>query len=150
MSSVDPQVAYVLGVLESIPGYVEAFEEAFPDEEAPLTYDNVDKAIGAFERKLMTPAPYLHDGSIVSLEEIVGKMAEYQLGRVLSDEEVALIVTFLGSLKGEVHEEFVAEPTLPETAPKRRRATTIPQPTEQGRTGDRTLSEGNSDAAGAD
>lgn len=44
--------------LAGIPGYVEAFAAAFPDEAKPLTYTNVAKAIAAFERKLVTPAPF--------------------------------------------------------------------------------------------
>jgi len=197
-----PDADYVLKVLNSIPGYVEAFAEAFPEDEEPLTYDNVGKAIGAFERKLMTPSrfdaylegdegaltseekeglnlfittgcitchngmgvgghmfqklglvkewpsedlgrfevtgneadkyffkvpslrniaetgPYLHDGSIETLEEITSKMAEYQLGRVLSDEEVASIVTFMKALTGPIDEEFIAEPELPADGPE--------------------------------
>ncbi len=45
----------VVEVLKSIPGYVDAFAVAFPGEPDPVTYDNMAKAIGAFERKLMTP-----------------------------------------------------------------------------------------------
>ena len=43
-------------VLNSIPGYVEAFKKAFPTEASPVSYDNFGKAIGAFERKLLTPS----------------------------------------------------------------------------------------------
>ncbi|MBL9116526.1 MAG: cytochrome-c peroxidase [Verrucomicrobiaceae bacterium] len=43
-------------VLKSIPGYVDAFKKAFPNEANPVSYDNFGKAIGAFERKLMTPS----------------------------------------------------------------------------------------------
>ena len=39
-----------------MPEYVEAFKKAFPNEPKPVTYDNIGKAIGAFERKLMTPS----------------------------------------------------------------------------------------------
>ena len=69
-------------------------------------------------RNITETGPYLHDGSIESLDKIVSKMAEYQLGRDLQDEEVASIITFLGSLKGEIDEEFIAEPTLPEDGPE--------------------------------
>jgi cytochrome c peroxidase len=41
-------------VLSSVPGYVAAFRKAFPNEEHPVTFDNVGRAIGAFERKLTT------------------------------------------------------------------------------------------------
>lgn len=196
-----PDEAYVLNVLKSIPGYVEAFAKAFPDEKDPLTYANVGKAIGAFERKLMTPSrfddflkgdesaltdaekkglnlfvttgctvchngmgvgghlfqklglvkewptkdlgrfehtkneadkyffkvpslrnitetgPYLHDGSISSLEEIVSKMAEFQLGRTISAEETKSIVAFLGSLKGRVDADYIKKPDLPADGP---------------------------------
>jgi len=51
-----PNPAYVLKVLKSIPEYVAAFKEAFPGEANPVTYPNIGKAIGAFERKLVTPS----------------------------------------------------------------------------------------------
>lgn len=51
-----PDADFVIKVLKSIPGYVEAFKAAFPGEEDPITYDNFGKAVGAFERKLMTPS----------------------------------------------------------------------------------------------
>ena len=196
-----PDEAYVLRVLKSIPGYVEAFAKAFPEDPESVTYANVGKAIGAFERKLMTPskfddflkgdekaltdaekhglnlfvttgctvchngmgvgghlyqklglvkewptkdlgrfaatkneadkyffkvpslrnitetAPYLHDGSIASLEEMVAKMAEYQLGRTISAEDTKAIVAFLGSLKGRVDENYIKKPELPSDGP---------------------------------
>jgi cytochrome c peroxidase/glucose/arabinose dehydrogenase len=46
-------------------------------------------------------APYYHDGSIATLEEAVRHMAEAQLNRKLSKQQVDAIVTFLGSLTGE-------------------------------------------------
>lgn len=196
-----PDADYVLNVLGSIPGYVDAFAKAFPGEEKPLTYENVGKAIGAFERKLLTPAPfdaylkgddqalddeqkrglnlfvttgctvchngmgvgghlyqklglvkewptqdlgryeatkvetdkfffkvpslrnitetgpYLHDGSIGSLDEIVAKMAEHQLGRTLPEADVKSISAFLGSLKGTIDAAYIAKPELPADGP---------------------------------
>lgn len=53
-----PDADTVIKVLKSIPGYQEAFEEAFPGEADPINYDNFGNAVGAFERKLMTPAPW--------------------------------------------------------------------------------------------
>jgi cytochrome c peroxidase len=50
--------AYVLRTIKSIPGYVEQFKGAFPGEEDPINMTNLGKAIGAFERGLMTPAPF--------------------------------------------------------------------------------------------
>jgi len=46
----------VVAVLKSIPGYVSAFARAFPGDTDPLKYDNVARAIGAFERRLVTYA----------------------------------------------------------------------------------------------
>ncbi len=46
----------VIAVLKSIPEYVAAFQAAFPGAKDAVTYDNMGKAIGAFERKLITPA----------------------------------------------------------------------------------------------
>ena len=197
-----PDEEYVLKVLKSIPGYVEAFKAAFPDQKDPLTYKNVGNAIGAFERRLLTPAPwdaflkgddsaltddqkkglnlfmskgcttchngagvgghmyqklglvkpwptkdkgraevkgfehlegffkvpslrnitetgpYLHDGSVASLDEMVKKMAEHQAGQTVTDEESALIIKFLESLKGEVTpEDLAVVPELPADGP---------------------------------
>lgn len=48
----------VVAVLETIPEYTLLFQAAFPGEEKPVTYDNMAKAIGAFERGLVTPSPF--------------------------------------------------------------------------------------------
>lgn len=53
-----PDEATVETTLRSIPGYVEAFAAAFPGEPEPVTYENMAKAIGAFERGLVTPSPF--------------------------------------------------------------------------------------------
>ena len=45
--------------LKAIPGYVEAFEKAFPDAPDPITYGNIENAIALFEATLITPnAPF--------------------------------------------------------------------------------------------
>jgi cytochrome c peroxidase len=66
----------VLAVIESIPEYVQAFQKAFPGEKQPVTYDNMAKAIGAFERKLMTPDRFdkllAGDAAALSDEEKAG------------------------------------------------------------------------------
>ncbi|MCH9682070.1 MAG: c-type cytochrome [Deltaproteobacteria bacterium] len=196
--------ASVVATLASIPGYVEAFGKAFPGQPNAVSYDNMANAIGAFERRLMTPGPfdeflggkltaldeaqlrglalfmdtgciqchvgpglggteykklgatkdwpglkdegrakvtrgpndkfmfkvpslrnvtetgpYLHDGSIDSLEEMVAKMAEYQLAKdEVPPDELAALVAFLGSLKGTLPTEYIAEPTLPADGPE--------------------------------
>jgi cytochrome c peroxidase len=187
--------------LKAIPGYVSAFQRAFPGESAPVTYDNVGRAIGAFERGLTTPsrwdsylkgdksalspaevdglklftnvgcmvchtgeflggnsyqragavepwpnqtdegraavtknaadrmmfkvptlrniaktAPYFHDGSAKTLDVAVRMMGKHQLGLELEDGEVRSIVTWLGSLTGELPMSYIAVPTLPPDA----------------------------------
>jgi len=49
----------------------------------------------------LTP-PYLHDGSLPSLEMVVGVMATYQLGRALDVEQIDDVVAFLASLTGTI------------------------------------------------
>ncbi len=197
-----PSADFVVDVLKSIPGYVEAFKAAFPGEADAINYNNFGKAVGAFERKLVTPGrwdeflkgkkdaltaseakgyetfakagcvtchngpavggamyqklglikawpeladmgrfeatkqdsdkrffkvpslrnitetgPYLHDGSVKTLEDMVNKMAEHQLGKTLTAEENASIVTFLKSLKGQLPKAYIAQPKLPESGP---------------------------------
>ena len=46
--------------------------------------------------------PYFHDGSVESLEEAVAIMAEVQLNKQLTDEEIENITAFLKTLTGEV------------------------------------------------
>lgn len=193
-----PDEATVIATLKSMPEYPELFRKAFPGEAEPINYENFAKAVGAFERKLVTPsrwdkylegdrnaltaeekagfnkfmatgcatchpgaylggtsyqklgakkawpnqkdtgrhqvtkagkdrmffktpslrniektAPYLHDGSVASLEETIHLMAEYQLAKKLSDAEVASIVTWLKSLTGELPLDFIRKPELP-------------------------------------
>jgi cytochrome c peroxidase len=71
-----PTSAVVVQVLESMPEYVELFARAFPGERKPITYDNMARAIGAFERRLMTPSRWdaLLNGDDAALtpEEQVG------------------------------------------------------------------------------
>ena len=53
-----PDADLVLSRLRTIPEYVELFKKAFPADEDPLTYDNIAKAIAAFERTLLTPSRF--------------------------------------------------------------------------------------------
>ncbi|MFN3197456.1 MAG: cytochrome-c peroxidase [Bradymonadia bacterium] len=53
-----PSEEVVITTLKSMPKYVDAFKAAFPEEADPVTYDNFARAVGAFERKLVTPGPW--------------------------------------------------------------------------------------------
>lgn len=192
-----PDEGSVLAALNGIPGYVEAFEAAFPGE--AISYDNMAKAIATFERKLVTPGrfdeflagnldalnadevaglnlfidaqcvtchngvavggtmyqklgnvkpwpnyndegrakhtkaeadkyffkvpslrniaktgPYMHDGSVDNLEQMVAMMAEYQTTKgKLSDTEMRQMLAFLESLTGTPPATLIAAPQLP-------------------------------------
>lgn len=193
-----PNETAVLNVLNSIPEYVSLFKEAFPESNNPVSYNNLGLAIGAFERKLVSPsrfdeflggnkdaltaaeklgfkkftevgcaachngaliggsmyqkaglvkpwpnqkdlgrfnvtkneaeklffkvpslrniektAPYFHDGSVADLNQAVQMMAEHQLGKTLSQQDIAAIVAWLKSLTGKIDAEYTIEPTLP-------------------------------------
>ena len=198
--------AAVEAVVVSIPGYEPLFKKAFPDDPKPITYDNLAKAIGAYERTLVTPSrfdrfldgdaaaltqpeqaglktfmevgcvtchngpavgggmfqklgmalpypglkdegrvkvtkietdrfnfkvpslrnvdktgPYLHDGSVRTLGEMVTLMAHYQLGKTLGKDEVSSIVSFLKALTGTLPKQAIVPPkALPsgKTTPK--------------------------------
>ena len=57
-------------------------------------------------RNVAQSAPYLHDGSAATLEEVVGLMGWHQLGRKLPDSEIADLVAFLESLTGELPDAY--------------------------------------------
>jgi cytochrome c peroxidase len=76
--------AEVETVLRGIPGYVTAFRAAFPGEAEPVTFDNMGKAIAAFERVLVTPSRWdkflKGDSTALSSEEQLGFTAFRQAG----------------------------------------------------------------------
>ncbi len=48
----------VVATLKSMPAYVEGFAASFPGDADAVTFDNMAKAIEAFEATLLTPAPF--------------------------------------------------------------------------------------------
>jgi cytochrome c peroxidase len=53
-----PSYEAVENKLREIKGYRELFQKAFPGEANPITVGNFAKAVGAFERTLVTPSPF--------------------------------------------------------------------------------------------
>ncbi len=51
-----PSEQQILATLNSMPEYVAAFQKAFPESNPAVTFDNFALAVGAFERKLVTPS----------------------------------------------------------------------------------------------
>lgn len=54
----EPDFAAAMAKIEAIPEYAPMFRAAFPGEKNPVSQDNWGKAIGAYERTLMTPSPF--------------------------------------------------------------------------------------------
>ena len=195
-----PHEEFVIDRIKGIEMYKQLFAEAFPNESEPINYVNLGKAIGSFERQLLTPGawdaylqgdhsaltadekaglatfmdvgcntchmgnnlggnmfqkfgvygnyweltqsksidsgkaaltgnaadlymfkvpslrnvaktgPYFHDGSVKDLNEAIKIMAQAELGKELSDEEVKKIASFMNSLTGNVNEAFTKAP----------------------------------------
>ncbi len=76
-----PSEEEVIKKLSNVKKYQEMFAKAFPEEKNPITYDNMKKAIGAFERKLVTHS----------------KFDEYVSGKTdaLTDQEKQGLQTFI-------------------------------------------------------
>ncbi|MCT7567681.1 cytochrome-c peroxidase [Aliarcobacter butzleri] len=55
-------------------------------------------------RNVQFTSPYLHDGRFDNLSDTVKFMANYQLGKSLSEEDINSIVSFLKSLTGELYD----------------------------------------------
>src|SRR5262249_4847438 len=58
ITSGQPDDKIVIDRLVRIPGYAPLFKAAFPDEPQPMTLRNIAKAVGAYERTLVTPSPF--------------------------------------------------------------------------------------------
>jgi cytochrome c peroxidase len=61
-------------------------------------------------RNIATSAPYFHDGSVLTLEQAVRKMAEAQLNSKLNDQQVADITAYLRTLTGIYRGQPLVEP----------------------------------------
>jgi cytochrome c peroxidase len=69
--------ALIETTLRSMPGYIEQFKKAFPQEPSPVTFDNVAKALEAFEATLITPGSHFDqflegDANALSAQEKEG------------------------------------------------------------------------------
>lgn len=64
-------------------------------------------------RNVAVTYPYFHDGSVWTLDEAVKIMGQAQLGKQLSEKEVADIVVFLNALTGQTSDAARTVPQLP-------------------------------------
>jgi cytochrome c peroxidase len=86
-----------LGVIKPWPSTADLGRFAVTKQEADRMVFKVPSL-----RNVDKTAPYFHDGSVAKLDDAVKDMAEYQLGRKLTDEEVGQIVAWLKTLRGEL------------------------------------------------
>lgn len=79
-----PGETFAVDRIASMPGYVEWFERAFPEEKEPLNYRNIANAIGAFERTLTTPDRFDEflkgDAQALSDDELAGLQVFFDYG----------------------------------------------------------------------
>jgi cytochrome c peroxidase len=59
-SSGQPDEQAVINQLERVTDYAPLFAAAFPGDPHPMTVKNIGKAIGSYERTLVTPSPFDH------------------------------------------------------------------------------------------
>ena len=52
-------------------------------------------------RNVMLTAPYMHDGSVATIEDAIQIMHQFQIGQQLNDDEMVKMVAFLETLTGE-------------------------------------------------
>ena len=66
-----PSEQAVVDVLKSMDGYVTGFKGAFPEDEDPVSFSNMQEAIGAFERNLLvwTDFDSYLDGELDALDD---------------------------------------------------------------------------------
>jgi cytochrome c peroxidase len=69
-------------------------------------------------RNVTKTGPYLHDGSVTSLDELTKLMERHQVGKELTDAQAKSIVTFLGALAGDAPKDLLKKPDLPPSGPK--------------------------------
>jgi hypothetical protein len=55
---------------------------------------------------MLTP-PYMHDGSIATIEDAIRIMHQFQIGKNISDADTKSLVAFLNTLTGEYKGELL-------------------------------------------
>lgn len=63
-------------------------------------------------RNIEHTGPYLHDGSVYDLKEVIQIMGKVQLNKDLKQSEIDNIAAFLGSLSGNVPENYQTAPMV--------------------------------------
>ena len=87
ITSGQPDEKAVIDRLTHIPGYAPLFKAAFPDEPQPMTLRNIAKAVGAYERTLVTPSPF--DAYLAGNQEALSPAARAGLQKFINTGCVA-------------------------------------------------------------
>lgn len=100
-------------------GLAKAYPELTDEGRAKVTKQEGDKFFFKVPslRNIDKTGPYFHDGKVVTLDESVKQMGEYQLGAPLKDEQVKAITAWLKSLTGEIPADYIKKPELPPSGP---------------------------------
>jgi cytochrome c peroxidase len=69
-------------------------------------------------RNILKTAPYLHDGSVATIEEMVRLMVRHQLGKSVTDAEIADLIAFFSTLTGDLPLDHIQIPALPPSSAK--------------------------------
>jgi cytochrome c peroxidase len=93
-----PSEEATVAVLQSIPGYRPLFRAAFPGDDPAISYDNMAKAIGAFERRLLTPSAF--DAFLAGDD---GVFTDTQLEGLQTFIDVGCVTCHLGPAIGGIH-----------------------------------------------
>jgi cytochrome c peroxidase len=86
-----------------------------------FTKQDVDKGVYKVPtlRNVTLTAPYLHDGSVQSLDEMVHLMSRHQLGKELDDAKAKFLLAFLAALGGDPPpKDLISKPDLPAAGAK--------------------------------
>jgi len=95
----------------------------YPENQDPgrfgLTKNDADRMLFKVPslRNIEKTGPYFHNGRVPTLAQAVSRMGEYQLGRQLTDKEIASIIDWMKSLTGELPAEYIRKPELPKSTP---------------------------------
>jgi cytochrome c peroxidase len=87
ITSGQPDEKAVIDRLARIPGYAPLFKASFPDDPQPMTLRNIAKAVGAYERTLVTPSPF--DAYLAGNQEALTPAAKAGLEKFINTGCVA-------------------------------------------------------------
>ena len=83
---------------------LEVIDDTFPFENKGgfLGNSNTQRFRVPILRNVTKTSPYFHNGAVIKIEEAVDTMAQHQLGRKLTNEQIEEIVAFLKTLEGDI------------------------------------------------